>query len=84
MIQFVAQCMMELESKTFAAPASTSKAQAGSTAVTVTVTGSGKHVLEDVDLKIPKLRQDSYFPGIPKPRRTAEKALAAVILKAYI
>ncbi|MGA3682808.1 IS256 family transposase [Pseudomonas graminis] len=30
----------------------------------------------DVDLKIPKLRQGSYFPGFLEPRRTAEKAMA--------
>ncbi len=38
----------------------------------------------DVDLKIRKLRQGSYFPEFLEPRRTAEKALAAVIQKAYI
>ncbi|WP_256672094.1 IS256 family transposase, partial [Pseudomonas sp. SG-MS2] len=38
----------------------------------------------DVDLKIPKLRQGSYFPGFLEPRRTAEKAMAAVIQEAYI
>ena len=37
-----------------------------------------------VDLKIPKLRKGSYFPGFLEPRRTAEKALAAVIQEAYI
>lgn len=37
-----------------------------------------------VDLKIPKLRQGSYFPGFLEPRRAAEKALAAVIQEAYI
>lgn len=37
-----------------------------------------------VDLKIPKLRKSSYFPGFLEPRRTAEKALAAVIQEAYI
>jgi len=31
----------------------------------------------DVDLKIPKLRQGSYFPGFLEPRRTAEKAMEA-------
>lgn len=35
------------------------------------------------DLKIPKLRKGSYFPGFVEPRRTAEKALAAVIQEAY-
>jgi putative transposase len=37
-----------------------------------------------VDLKSPKLRKGSYFPGFLEPRRTAEKALAAVIQEAYI
>jgi hypothetical protein len=36
-----------------------------------------------VDLKIPKLRSGSYFPGFLEPRRTGEKALAAVIQEAY-
>ena len=37
-----------------------------------------------VDLKVPKLRKGSYFPGFLEPRRTAEKALTAVIQEAYI
>jgi putative transposase len=37
-----------------------------------------------IDLKIPKLRQGSYFPAFLEPRRTAEKALVAVIQEAYI
>jgi putative transposase len=37
-----------------------------------------------IDLKIPKLRQGSYFPGFLEPRRTAEKALAAVIQEAHV
>jgi putative transposase len=37
-----------------------------------------------VDLKIPKLRSGSYFPDFLEPRRTAEKALTAVIQEAYI
>jgi putative transposase len=37
-----------------------------------------------VDLKIPKLRSGTYFPGFLEPRRTAEKALTAVIQEAYI
>jgi putative transposase len=37
-----------------------------------------------IDLKIPKLRKGSYFPGLLEPRRTAEKALAAVIQEAYV
>jgi putative transposase len=37
-----------------------------------------------VDLKIPKLRSGSCFPGFLEPRRTAETALTAVIQEAYI
>ena len=37
-----------------------------------------------VELKIPKLRQGSYFPEFLQPRRTAEKALTAVIQEAYV
>jgi len=37
-----------------------------------------------VDLKVPKLRKGSYFPEFLEPRRTAEKALSAVIQEAYI
>ena len=37
-----------------------------------------------VELKIPKLRQGSYFPEFLEPRRTAEKALIAVIQEAYV
>ncbi|CAM5183429.1 hypothetical protein CDEN61S_03651 [Castellaniella denitrificans] len=37
-----------------------------------------------VELKFPKLRQGSYFPEFLEPRRTAEKALTAVIQEAYV
>jgi putative transposase len=37
-----------------------------------------------VELRIPKLRRGSYFPGFLEPRRMAEKALAAVIQEAYV
>ena len=37
-----------------------------------------------IDLAIPKLRKGSYFPSFLEPRRTAEKALTAVIQEAYI
>ena len=37
-----------------------------------------------IDLNIPKLRKGSYFPTFLEPRRTAEKALMAVIQEAYI
>ena len=37
-----------------------------------------------VELRIPKLRRGSYFPGFLEPRRSAEKALTAVIQEAYV
>ncbi len=37
-----------------------------------------------VELRIPKLRKGSYFPGFLEPRRLAEKALIAVIQEAYV
>ena len=37
-----------------------------------------------IELAIPKLRKGSYFPSFLEPRRTAEKALTAVIQEAYI
>ncbi|MCW6507791.1 IS256 family transposase [Lichenifustis flavocetrariae] len=40
--------------------------------------------LGTLDLKIPKLRKGSYFPGFLEPRRTTEQALVAVIQEAWI
>jgi putative transposase len=37
-----------------------------------------------VELRIPKLRKGSYFPGFLEPRRLSEKALTAVVQEAYI
>jgi transposase-like protein len=37
-----------------------------------------------IDLEIPRLRKGSYFPSFLEPRRTAEKALTAVIQEAYV
>jgi putative transposase len=38
----------------------------------------------DIVLRIPKLREGSYFPSLLEPRRRAEQALVAVIQQAYI
>ena len=38
----------------------------------------------DIPLRIPKLRQGSYFPSLLEPRRRAEQALLAVVQQAYI
>lgn len=37
-----------------------------------------------MDLRIPKLRDGSYFPSLLEPRRRSERALLAVIQQAYI
>jgi len=38
----------------------------------------------EIDLRIPKVRQGSYFPSLLEPRRRAEKALLAVVQQAYV
>ena len=40
--------------------------------------------LGTLELKIPKLRRGSYFPGFLEPRKTAERALVAVVQEAWI
>lgn len=40
--------------------------------------------LGDVRLRIPKLRQGTYYPSFLEPRRRAERALMAVIQSAYV
>src|SRR3954465_5108843 len=38
----------------------------------------------ELELRIPKLRQGSYFPSFLEPRRRAEQALVAVVQEAYV
>jgi putative transposase len=84
MIQFVAQRMMEMDVEGLcgASYGERSPERANSR------NGFRDRLWETragaVDLRIPKLRQGSYFPGFLEPRRTAEKALAAVIQEAYV
>ncbi len=40
--------------------------------------------LGQLNLRIPKLRQGSYFPPFLEARKTSEKALVAVIQEAWI
>jgi len=37
-----------------------------------------------VDLKVPRVRDSSYFPSLLEPRRRAERALSAVVQEAYV
>ena len=67
-----------------AAPDTASAAPSGSTSATATATATGRPGPARVELRIPKLRKGSYFPAFLEPRRTAEKALTAVIQEAYV
>jgi putative transposase len=84
MIQYVAQRMMEMDTESLCAAAYGERSPERLNSRN----GYRERLWEtragSVDLKIPKLRKGSYFPGFLEPRRTAEKALAAVIQEAYI
>lgn len=84
MIQYVAQRMMEMDAESLCAAAYGER----SAERLNSRNGYRERLWEtragSVDLKIPKLRKGSYFPGFLEPRRTAEKALAAVIQEAYV
>jgi putative transposase len=38
----------------------------------------------DVELRIPKLREGSFFPALLEPRRRVDRALFAVVMEAYV
>ena len=40
--------------------------------------------LGTVELKIPKLREGSYFPSFLEPRRPCEQAIVSVVMEAYV
>jgi putative transposase len=40
--------------------------------------------VEELELRIPRLRTGSYFPSFLEPRRRAEQALVAVVQEAYV
>jgi putative transposase len=84
MIGFAAQRLMELEVEGLTGAAYGEKSQERF----VQRNGYRDRVWEtragSVELRIPKLRKGSYFPGFLEPRRMAEKALAAVVQEAYV
>ena len=84
MIQFVAQRLMDLDVETLCGAGYDVKS-----AERANSRNGYRDRLWDtraggIDLKIPRLRSGSYFPPFLEPRRTAEKALAAVIQEAYV
>jgi putative transposase len=84
MIGFTAQRLMELEVEGLTGAAYGEKSQER----LVQRNGYRDRIWETragtVELRIPKLRKGSYFPGFLEPRRLAEKALAAVVQEAYV
>lgn len=84
MIQFVAQRMMELDVEGLCGAGYDIKSMERTNSRNGYRDRLWQTRTGDVDLRIPKLRSGSYFPGFLEPRPTAEKALAAVIQEAYI
>jgi putative transposase len=85
MVQFMAQRLMELDAE--------ARCGAGYDEKSPQTRQNSRNGYRDrlwdtragaIELKIPKLRRGSYFPDFLEPRRTAEKALAAVIQEAYV
>jgi len=84
MIQFVAQRMMEMDVEGLCAAGYGERSPERANSRNGYRERAWDTRAGGVGLKIPKLRQGSYFPGFLEPRRTAEKALAAVIQEAYV
>src|SRR5689334_20642114 len=84
MIGFAAQRLMELEVDGLTGAAYGEKSQERLVQRNGYRDRSWETRAGTVELRIPKLRKGSYFPGFLEPRRMAEKALTAVVQEAYV
>ena len=84
MIGFAAQRLMELESETLCGAGHGERSESRINHRNGYRDRDWQTRAGTVELRIPKLRKGSYFPGFLEPRRTAEKALTAVIQEAYV
>src|ERR1700744_3947342 len=84
MIGFTAQRLMELEVETLTGAAHSSRNADRLTHRNGYRSREWDTRAGTVELRIPKIRKGSYFPGFLEPRRMSEKALTAVIQEAYI
>jgi len=84
MIGFAAQRLMELETETLCGAGHGERSEGRTNQPNGYRDRDWQTRAGSVELRIPKLRKGSYFPGFLEPRRTAEKALTAVIQEAYV
>src|SRR3978361_2040614 len=84
MISFAAERLMALESDALCGAGHGERSEGRTNQRNGYRDRDGHTRVGTVELRIPKLRKGSYFPGFLEPRRLAEKALTAVIQEAYI
>src|SRR5581483_5064428 len=84
MIGFAAQRLMELETDTLCGAGHGERSERRTNQRNGYRDRDWQTRAGTVELRIPKLRRGSYFPGFLEPRRMGEKALTAVIQEAYV
>jgi hypothetical protein len=84
MVQFAAQRLMDMEAETLCGAGYDEKNPERLNSRNGHRDRSWETRAGTVGLRVPKLRQGSYYPAFLEPRRTAEKALAAGIQEAYV